>query len=68
MVKCEICKIKANIVAGKCSYCEKIYCYLHRYQETHSCDKLKNHIDDTICKLSTKLIQESLKDSKINSI
>ena len=60
MIKCEIyrCKYKVMKFIGICKECDKVYCHLHRYQESHLCCKLKER---QLKRLSDRLLNESLK-------
>jgi predicted nucleic acid binding AN1-type Zn finger protein len=53
---------------GLCKECEKVFCHLHRYQESHNCSKLREKKELELKRLSDKLFNESTKRIKINHL
>ena len=52
--KCNYCN-KKLIITIKCSYCENLYCLIHKYPDTHECE----NIDKIIVNNKKKLIKEN---------
>lgn len=70
MHKCDDyrCKYRVMKFIGACKDCEKIYCHLHRYPEAHFCPKLRERQAFELKNLSTRLLNESTKEVKINKM
>lgn len=43
-MKCEICDTNETI-PFRCSYCDKLFCHMHRIPINHSCVSMKDYID-----------------------
>jgi predicted nucleic acid binding AN1-type Zn finger protein len=67
MHKCEdyTCKYKVMKFIGQCKGCEKVFCHLHRYPESHFCIKLKEKQQIELKRLSDKLFDEATKKPKV---
>lgn len=60
-MKCEICDTNETI-PFRCSYCDKLFCHMHRIPINHSCVSLKDYID------KKNMINNNTKNSILESL
>lgn len=64
----EKCKDKISMIVGKCNYCEKVFCLLHRLPESHNCIYIENLKNDKMKENTDKLLNNKCSLGKINKI
>lgn len=62
------CKNKAMKLIGGCKSCEKYYCHVHRYPETHNCIKLLEIKLNQKQTLVSKLMNDAIFEQKLTRI
>jgi len=70
MINCETsnCNNKILKIIGHCKSCDKKFCSIHRYPESHNCIKLSEIKSTSKQELINKLHKNSIQGNKIIKI
>lgn len=64
----ENCTSKQNDLLGKCKYCNKIYCTMHRFVEMHKCVNISECYSEKYTSGNKKLLDNKIIEKKIDKI